>query len=156
MLDDDRWVRSYQRLLDWFAGHRGDEEPTRENAALAVVTAAADGGSGARYALRAFAECLAESLAAHVAVLDPASVVLGGGISRAGALLSEPFAERLATLCPAPPTVLTSALGEESTAIGAVRLALDHVEQPVGRTGDPHESPRTEDAPSKSPLSLDS
>ncbi|MGW1893621.1 ROK family protein [Streptomyces sp. NPDC002004] len=137
MVGGDGWERSYQRLLDWFAGHRGDGEPTRENAARAVVAAAAAGDGGARYTLRAFAECLADSLARHVAVLDPASVVLGGGVSRAGALLGEPFAERLAALCPAPPTVLTSALGEESTAIGAARLALDHVEQVPGTTSVP-------------------
>lgn len=129
MVAGDGWERSYQRLLDWFAGHQGAERPTRENAARAVVTAAAAGDGGARYTLRAFAECLADSLTRHVAVLDPGAVVLGGGISRAGTLLSEPFARRLAENCPYAPEVLTSVLGEESTAIGAARLALDHLEQ---------------------------
>ncbi|MGH4030186.1 ROK family protein [Actinomycetota bacterium Odt1-20B] len=131
MVAGDGWGRSYERLLDWFAGHRGDGGPTRENAARAVVTAAARGDGGARYTLRAFAECLADSLARHVALLDPQAVVLGGGISRAGALLSEPFAARLGTLCLSPPVVQTSVLGEESTAIGAARLALDHIENLV-------------------------
>ncbi|MEW2392494.1 ROK family protein [Streptomyces venezuelae] len=129
MAAGDGWGLSYQRLLDWFAGHQGAERPTRENAARAVVTAAAAGDGGARYTLRAFAECLADSLTRHVAVLDPRAVVLGGGISRAGALLSEPFARRLAERCPYAPEVRTSLLGEESTAIGAARLALDHLEQ---------------------------
>ncbi|MET7358628.1 ROK family transcriptional regulator [Streptomyces sp. NPDC005562] len=129
MVAGDGWERSYQRLLDWFAGHQGAERPTRENAARAVVTAAAAGDGGARYTLRAFAECLADSLTRHVAVLDPRAVVLGGGISRAGTLLSEPFARRLAENCPYAPEVLTSELGEESTAIGAARLALDQLEQ---------------------------
>ncbi|WP_372345980.1 ROK family protein [Streptomyces sp. KL116D] len=129
MVAGDGWTVPYQRLLDWFAGHGGEARPTRENAARAVVTAAAAGDGGAAYTLRAFAHALAESLARHVAVLDPRAVVLGGGISRAGALLSEPFAERLAALCPCPPEVRTSTLGEESTAIGAARLALDHIEQ---------------------------
>ncbi|MEU5951568.1 ROK family transcriptional regulator [Streptomyces sp. NPDC047525] len=128
MVAGDGWERCYQRLLDWFAGHEGADRPTRENAARAVVTAAAAGDGGARYTLRAFAEALADSLARHVAVLDPQSVVLGGGISRAGALLSEPFAARLGALCPYRPTVQTSVLGEESTAIGAARLALEHID----------------------------
>ncbi|MFE1950981.1 MULTISPECIES: ROK family protein [Streptomyces] len=131
MVAGDGWTVPYQRLLDWFAGHGGEARPTRENAARAVVRAAAAGDGGAAYTLRAFAHALADSLARHVAVLDPRAVVLGGGISRAGTLLSEPFAERLAALTPCPPEVRTSTLGEESTAIGAARLALDHVERPV-------------------------
>ncbi|MEV6110204.1 ROK family protein [Streptomyces sp. NPDC051940] len=129
MVADDGWTVPYQRLLDWFAGHGSEGAPTRENAAHAVVTAAAAGDRGAAYTLRAFAEALAESLARHVAVLDPQAVVLGGGISRAGALLSEPFAARLAELCPCPPAVRLSVLGEESAAIGAARLALQQVDQ---------------------------
>ncbi|MGW8888756.1 ROK family protein [Streptomyces sp. NPDC055749] len=139
MVSDDGWSLSYQRLLDWFAGHRGDGEPTRENAARAVVTAAAAGDRGARYTLRAFAEALADSLARHVAVLDPQAVVLGGGISRAGALLSEPFAARLAALCPHAPVVRISALGEESTAIGAARLALEHIEHGAQKSPTPQD-----------------
>ncbi|NEB78881.1 ROK family transcriptional regulator [Streptomyces sp. SID14478] len=131
MVTGDGWTVPYQRLLDWFAGHGGEERPTRENAARAVVVAAAAGDGGAAYTLRAFARALAESLTRHVAVLDPQAVVLGGGISRAGTLLSEPFAERLAALSPCPPTVRTSTLGEESTAIGAARLALEHIEHPA-------------------------
>ncbi|MFC7309655.1 ROK family protein [Streptomyces monticola] len=129
LLPFDAWAGAYQRLLDWSAGHRGVEAPTRESAVRDVVVAAADGDGGARYVLRAFAEALAECALPQVAALDPEAVVVGGGVSRAGALLSEPLARRLAELCPSPPVVRTSTLGEESTAIGAALLALEHIER---------------------------
>ncbi|WP_406339860.1 ROK family protein [Streptomyces sp. NBC_01620] len=134
LLPPEGWSAAYRRLLDWAAGHQGDELPTRNSAARAVVQAAAAGDGGARYALRAFAESLAECLAPHVAALDPELVVLGGGISRAGALLSEPFAAELAGRCPNAPSVRNSALGEESTAIGAARLALEHIDHAVQKS----------------------
>ncbi|MEV8210643.1 ROK family protein, partial [Streptomyces sp. NPDC079189] len=134
LLPPDGWSAAYRRLLDWAAGHQGAELPTRNSAARAVVEAAAAGDGGARYALRAFAESLAECLAPHVAALDPELVVLGGGISRAGVLLSEPFAAELAGRCPNAPSVRNSALGEESTAIGAARLALEHIDHAVQKS----------------------
>ncbi|MFF1843326.1 ROK family protein [Streptomyces sp. NPDC058217] len=134
LLPLDGWAAAYRRLLDWAAGHQGDELPSRNSAARAVVQAAAAGDGGARYALRAFAESLAECLTPHVAALDPELVVLGGGISRAGALLSEPFAAELAGRCPNAPSVRNSALGEESTAIGAARLALEHIDHAVQKS----------------------
>ncbi|TMR90640.1 hypothetical protein [Nonomuraea basaltis] len=65
---------------------------------------------------------------AVVALLQPELVVLGGGLSGAGELLAAPLREELAELCLFPVRVETSRLGSESVALGAVRLALDHVE----------------------------
>ncbi|GAA1365700.1 ROK family transcriptional regulator [Streptomyces beijiangensis] len=123
------WADAYQRLMDWSAGHQGAEAPTRDSAVRAVVTAADAGDGGARYALRAFAEGLAGCLLTHVAALDPELVVLGGGVSRAGGVLREPLAEHLDANCRRPPEVRTSTLGEESTVTGAVRMALEYLEQ---------------------------
>lgn len=55
-------------------------------------------------------------------------VCMGGGLSGAGELLAAPLREELAELCLFPVRVETSDLGGESVALGAVRLALDHVE----------------------------
>jgi len=85
--------------------------------------------AGARYALRAFAEGLAGCLLTHVAALDPELVVLGGGVSRAGGVLREPLSQHLDANCRRPPEVRTSTLGEESTVTGAVRMALEYLEQ---------------------------
>ncbi|GAA4623119.1 hypothetical protein GCM10023196_018010 [Actinoallomurus vinaceus] len=61
--------------------------------------------------------------------MDPELVVLGGGLSGAGELLAGPLREELAELCLFPVRVEPSTLGAESPALGAVRLALDHVER---------------------------
>ncbi|MEV1169269.1 hypothetical protein [Nonomuraea sp. NPDC049784] len=63
--------------------------------------------------------------------MDPELVVLGGGLLGAGELLAAPLREELAELCLFPVRVETSELGGESVALGAVRLALDHVEHAI-------------------------
>ncbi|WP_198359480.1 ROK family transcriptional regulator [Streptomyces fildesensis] len=77
----------------------------------------------------AFGKDLATGLAIMVLSVDPELVVVGGGISQAGELLIEPVRRHLADLTPFPPEVVASILGDESVALGAVRLALNHVEQ---------------------------
>jgi coenzyme F420-0:L-glutamate ligase len=66
--------------------------------------------------------------AALVLALDPELVVLGGGFSRSADVLQEPFRKELDKLCIRTPEVLVSALGDESVALGATKLALDHVD----------------------------
>ncbi|MER7368692.1 hypothetical protein [Nonomuraea wenchangensis] len=62
-------------------------------------------------------------------VVDPELVVVGGGFSRGGELLLDRMRAHLAGMCLNPPEVALSTFGEESIALGAVRMALDHVEQ---------------------------
>ncbi len=77
----------------------------------------------------AFVADLATGVAATVLTVDPQLVVIGGGLSQAGDLLAEPLRAELARLCLFPVQVETSILGDESVAMGAVRLALDRVEE---------------------------
>ncbi|HEV3403849.1 MAG TPA: ROK family protein, partial [Gaiellaceae bacterium] len=72
---------------------------------------------------------LAEGVAAAAVVLNPETVILGGGLSRGGETLLAPLAGRLAELVPVVPRVVLSDLGEESVALGAVRLAIQTVEE---------------------------
>ena len=72
---------------------------------------------------------LANGIAAVVAVLNPATVIVGGGISRAGASLLEPLERHLRPLVPLPPRLVLSTLGEESVALGAVKLALQSADE---------------------------
>ncbi|ADP80619.1 ROK family protein [Pseudofrankia inefficax] len=70
-------------------------------------------------------DALAEALAICQLVVDPAAVVIGGGLSLAGDLLLRPLRGALAdrvTLGPAPPLV-RSALGDRSALVGAGLLA---------------------------------
>ena len=72
---------------------------------------------------------LARGIAAAGVVIDPQAVIVGGGLSRAGETLLRPLERELADLVPIPPRVVLSDLGEEAVALGAVRLAVQTVEE---------------------------
>jgi predicted NBD/HSP70 family sugar kinase len=74
-----------------------------------------------------FAEVLARGAAVLALAVDPEIVVLGGGMSRGGAIIAEPFRRELAKLTLFPIEVVTSTMGADSVALGAARLALDTV-----------------------------
>jgi glucokinase len=76
-------------------------------------------------------DALGLALASYTLLLDPALVVLGGGLSEAGEALREPVAAALAARLTwrAPPPVVTSPLGSRCGQYGAAILAwraLDH------------------------------
>ena len=72
---------------------------------------------------------LARGLASVAAVVNPATVIIGGGVSRAGNALLEPLERRVVDLVPRPPRLVLSSLGEEAVALGAVRLATQSVDE---------------------------
>jgi predicted NBD/HSP70 family sugar kinase len=94
-----------------------------------VFGAAAEGDAGAREILAELVERLARGIAAAVVVLNPSTVIVGGGVSRAGETLLSPLERRIRDLVPAPPRVVLSELGDEGVALGALRLALHWVEE---------------------------
>ncbi|MFI6294034.1 ROK family transcriptional regulator [Nonomuraea sp. NPDC050790] len=116
------------RRLGWEAA---TAELAAHGEAAAVFKAAADGEPAAVRAVERFAGDLAVGAAALVLAVDPDLLVVGGGHSRAGEVLLAPFRRRLAELCLAVPEVVTSTFGDESVALGGVRLALDHVEREI-------------------------
>ena len=95
-----------------------------------VVFAAADGGDeAARRILDELLERLARGIASAVTILNPSTVIVGGGVSRAGEKLLEPLERRIAALVPVAPRVVLSTLADEAVALGAARLALLAVEE---------------------------
>ncbi len=99
-------------------------EPTRE----AMFLAARDGVPHALAALDGFAASIATGVVAMSLAVDPELVVLGGGISRGGDIILDAIRSHIDDLHPAPPAVVLSALGDESVAMGAVRIALDAID----------------------------
>ena len=89
-----------------------------------VVDAARRGDARAQGVVRELGTRIGLALAAIVSVLDPALVILGGGIGRNGDLLLEPIQSELATLAPVQPPVVVSQLGEDAELLGAVSMAL--------------------------------
>ncbi|GHJ33750.1 MULTISPECIES: ROK family transcriptional regulator [Streptomyces] len=97
-------------------------------AAAWVFQAARDGDRGAKAAIRRYTRDLAVGVAALVLALDPQVVVYGGGFSRSADVILDPLRRELAKHCLRLPELRASTLGDESVALGAVRLALDEVD----------------------------
>jgi predicted NBD/HSP70 family sugar kinase len=93
-----------------------------------VFAAAAEGDPAAVEIVDTLVARLARGVASASVVLDPRTVIVGGGLSRAGATLLQPLVRHLEELVPLPPQVVLSDLGEEAVALGAVRLAVQTVE----------------------------
>ncbi|HEY1368949.1 MAG TPA: ROK family transcriptional regulator [Gaiellaceae bacterium] len=119
------------------AARRSDGAALRELAggdpdavdAEAVFGAASRGDPAAAAIVEELVGRLARGIAAAVVVLNPATVIVGGGISRAGATLLEPLERALGSLVPVAPRLEVSSLGDEAVALGAVRLAVQEAEE---------------------------
>jgi glucokinase len=74
-------------------------------------------------------DALADALLTVNTLLDPESIVVGGGLSHAGDLLLGPLRQRLADLSSpfSLPALVNASLGDEAGCMGAVLYALDLV-----------------------------
>jgi predicted NBD/HSP70 family sugar kinase len=72
---------------------------------------------------------LARGIATASVLLDPAAVIIGGGLSRAEEALLEPLRFHLDRILQSPPRLVLSALGSDAVALGAVRLACEFAEK---------------------------
>jgi predicted NBD/HSP70 family sugar kinase len=97
--------------------------------AEAVFAAAARGDIAAMEAVETIAARFARGLAPVLLVLDPDLVVIGAGVSRAGAALLEAIERRVRPLTLVPPKLGLSELGDEAVTLGAVELALADAER---------------------------
>ncbi|GAA5200859.1 ROK family transcriptional regulator [Rugosimonospora acidiphila] len=109
---------------------RADRRP-EELDAEAVFAAARTGDVAAAGAVDTVAQRLARGLSALLLLLDPDMVVLGGGVSAAGEPLLDAIRTHLRPLTFTEPVLALSVLGDEATALGAVRTALSDVERRV-------------------------
>ncbi|MER8000076.1 ROK family transcriptional regulator [Streptomyces sp. NPDC095613] len=113
---------------------RAADDP--QDAVEAVFRAARSGDRTALAAVRRYVRALAVGTSALVLTLDPELVVVGGGISRAGDLVTEPLRRELDRWCIRTPEVRVSRFGDEGVALGALRLALDHVDRGLRAPGE--------------------
>ncbi|MCU6480128.1 ROK family protein [Arthrobacter sp. A2-55] len=93
-----------------------------------VFEAAARGDKTAVSVLDAVARRMGRVIALLATFLDPELVVIGGAVAASSAVLLPPLREELASFMSAPPRVEVSPLGDAIVTLGAVRLALNHVE----------------------------
>jgi predicted NBD/HSP70 family sugar kinase len=87
----------------------------------AIATAAAAGDALAARLLDEEARLVALGIAAVQAIVDPALVVLSGGVGAVSGLLA-PVVQHVSALCAQPPRVVTGLLGERAPLVGALLL----------------------------------
>ncbi|MFI5527485.1 ROK family protein [Kitasatospora sp. NPDC051853] len=102
-------------------------DPLDEAAVARVLRLAREGDEVAMVAMDRFLRRLVHDVAALVLALDPEIVVVGGWAAGLDDVL-EPLRQQLALYCLRAPDVALAALGTEVVAMGALRVALDHVE----------------------------
>ncbi|GAA3208730.1 ROK family transcriptional regulator [Actinocorallia longicatena] len=117
------WSRARNHLKAW----------TAPGAVADVFAAARSGDREAAEAVDRYVRDLAVGASALVLTLDPELVVIGGGFSRSADLIVEPLRRELDRWCLRTPEIRVSAFGDEGVALGAVRLALGHVESALNR-----------------------
>ncbi|GGU57692.1 transcriptional regulator [Kitasatospora aureofaciens] len=101
--------------------------PLDEAAVARVLRLAREGDEVAKVAMDRFLTRLVQGVAALVLAIDPQLVVIGGWAAGLDGVL-EPLRERLAQFTLRAPEVALAALGSEVVSMGALRVALDHVE----------------------------
>ncbi|MDB1089418.1 ROK family protein [Streptomyces sp. ACA25] len=103
-------------------------QPLDEKAVARVFSSARSGDRRSVAAVERFVQRLVHDVAALVLALDPELVVVGGWAAGLDGLL-EPLRRELRLYCLRTPRIALSELGGAAVATGALRLALDHVEQ---------------------------
>lgn len=108
--------------------------PLDEDAVARVFALAREGDRGAVRAEERFIQRLVHDVAALVLALDPELVVVGGWAAGLDGLLA-PLRRELEQYCLRTPPVVLSALGAAAVPTGALRLALDRVEDELFAVG---------------------
>ncbi|MET7281396.1 ROK family transcriptional regulator [Kribbella sp. NPDC005582] len=103
--------------------------PTTAITAEQVFAAASDGDEVALGILRSVATRTARVVATLAILVNPELVVLGGAVAEAARQLLPEIEQQLADYTSTPPRVAVSSLGDAIVSVGAVRHALNYVEQ---------------------------
>ncbi len=113
-----------KRLVEGVAAPGGD----RAGAVAVIIDAARGGDARAAAVIEELAVYLGTAVANIVAVLDPALIVFGGGLSHAGDLLLHPLRRVVSRIVPNLPRLEISSLGDDAQLMGAVNSAMEVAE----------------------------
>ncbi|MBA8793718.1 putative NBD/HSP70 family sugar kinase [Friedmanniella endophytica] len=119
-----RWTSTSRRgQLRWRTGRTGRE----------VFVAAAAGRRDAAEEIEAFCAEIAPTVATVLLAVDPELLVVGGGLSRAGATLLDPLRRAVHGLLTTAdrPEVVGSRLGADATVLGTLGLAFEAASTPI-------------------------
>jgi predicted NBD/HSP70 family sugar kinase len=113
------------------ARDRGEDLGASDLTAEGITRSASHGHSAAIAVVQTLASTLSEGIAPALLTLNPQVLVLGGGLSRGGDVLTDALVDSLANLLLYLPQVRTSALGDSAVLQGAVTQSLARVEREV-------------------------
>jgi predicted NBD/HSP70 family sugar kinase len=95
-----------------------------------LFDAASSGDQRAAAWLAGIQDELAMAVASIAALLDPQAIIFGGGVASAqGERLVGPVREAALRCLPSQPRIVLSELGEDAQIAGAIRLALDRLQE---------------------------
>lgn len=115
------------RGMTWTSSSsRGSLRWRTASTAKAVFTRAAAGDDAAQAEIDAFCKEIAPKIATLALTIDPEAIVIGGGLSRAGAQLLSPLTAAVHHLLMTPekPAIVTSSLTDDGPVCGALGLAF--------------------------------
>jgi predicted NBD/HSP70 family sugar kinase len=107
----------------------GGSDPAAARRAHRILDRARTGNRQESAAIDDFARLLTPGLAAIVLAYNPSTLIIGGAAAEAADVLLDRLTEHLGPRCLVMPRLQGSTLGDQATAIGAVRLALDRAHQ---------------------------
>ncbi len=105
-----------------------------------VLAAARRGSAEAKERVERLAARMARGVAAMALAIDPETIVVGGPLAGNGSPLVTALRSRVGPLCLSPVRIEGSELGDESVGLGAVRLALDRIDEDLFRLDRPAEA----------------
>ncbi|WP_020385788.1 ROK family protein [Kribbella catacumbae] len=95
-----------------------------------LVFAAADAGDKVALGILQYVACRTARVLATLGILfNPELIVIGGAVAAAAESLLPSIRQQLATYTATPPRIAVSSLGDTIVSVGAVRRALNYVEQ---------------------------
>lgn len=94
-----------------------------------ILAAARDGDAEAQRILEQILDRIGRAVGTLALLLNPELIVIGGGVAAAGEQIAEPIRKRLPKMTALPPRLEVSSLGDRAVTLGAIRTALDLVEQ---------------------------
>ncbi|MDL4774922.1 ROK family transcriptional regulator [Actinomadura xylanilytica] len=128
-----------RRVLD--AAGRAERVLDAAARAERVLDAAGRAEPAASALVAALAERMARGVAAMALALDPEMIVVGGPLVRPGGPLVPELRRRVRPLCLSPVRIEASTLGDEAVGLGAVRLALDRIDEDLFSLDRPAQAP---------------
>lgn len=127
LVGGEAYRRAAHRAID--AGHGNDllDLAGQDSAAIdarLLYSAAIDGHPGAEKIVTEILQVTARGVAAVCAILNPAIVIIGGGIAQAGPWMLTALEKEVRVFAPLAPRFSLAGLGDDAALVGAIRQAL--------------------------------